>query len=133
MTALGLARASDLFAAGVDYAGVHDWRTLQSASAASGASPAAQIAWDSSPLASIKDWRSPVLVVQGDDDRNVPFSQTVELIQALRKQGVEFEQIVVPDEVHDCLLYHSWASFFEATDDFFHRHLSGSQNKTPTH
>jgi len=134
MTALGLARASDLFAAGVDYAGVHDWRTLQSPSAASGASPErAQVAWDSSPLASIKDWRSPVLVVQGDDDRNVPFSQTVELIQALRKQGVEFEQIVVPDEVHDCLLYHSWEVFFEATDDFFHRRLSESQNKAPTH
>jgi dipeptidyl aminopeptidase/acylaminoacyl peptidase len=134
MTALGLARASDLFAAGVDYAGVHDWRTLQSNSAASGASPERlQVAWDSSPLASIKDWRSPVLVVQGDDDRNVPFSQTVELIQALRRQGVEFEQIVVPDEVHDSLLYHTWETFFEATADFFHRHLSASQNRTSTH
>ncbi len=133
MTALGLARASDLFAAGVDYAGVHDWRTIQSSPTASGASPErAQIAWDSSPLSSIKDWRSPVLVIQGDDDRNVPFSQTVELIQALRKQGVEFEQIIVPDEVHDSLLHHTWAAFFEATDDFFHRHLGESQHKTPT-
>jgi dipeptidyl aminopeptidase/acylaminoacyl peptidase len=127
MTALGLARASDLFAAGVDYAGVHDWRTLQSGANAAAASPdRAQVAWDSSPLSSIKDWHSPVLVVQGDDDRNVPFAQTVELIQALRRQGVEFEQIVVPDEVHDSLLYHTWESFFEATADFFHRHLGGS-------
>jgi dipeptidyl aminopeptidase/acylaminoacyl peptidase len=127
MTALGLARASDLFAAGVDYAGVHDWRNLQSGANAAAASPdRAQVAWDSSPLSSIKDWHSPVLVVQGDDDRNVPFAQTVELIQALRRQGVEFEQIVVPDEVHDSLLYHTWESFFEATADFFHRHLGGS-------
>jgi dipeptidyl aminopeptidase/acylaminoacyl peptidase len=127
MTALGLARASDLFAAGVDYAGVHDWRNLGSGANAAAASPdRAQIAWDSSPLSSIKDWRSPVLVVQGDDDRNVAFSQTVELVQALRKQGVEFELIVVPDEVHDSLLYHTWESFFEATADFFHRHLGGS-------
>jgi dipeptidyl aminopeptidase/acylaminoacyl peptidase len=133
MTALGLARASDLFAAGVDYAGVHDWRNLGGGAAnALGASPdRAQVAWDSSPLSSIKDWRSPVLVVQGDDDRNVSFSQSVELIQALRRQGVEFEQIVVPDEVHDSLLYHTWESFFEATDDFFHRHLGESQNKNP--
>ena len=127
MTALGLARASDLFAAGVDYAGVHDWKTILPSLTASGAPPEqAQLAWDSSPLASIKDWRSPVLVIQADDDRNVPFSQSVELIGALRKQGVEFEQIVIPDEVHDCLRYHTWLNFFEATDDFFHHHIGGS-------
>jgi hypothetical protein len=35
---------------------------------------------ESSPMSSIATWRSPVLLIQGDDDRNVPFSQTVSLL-----------------------------------------------------
>jgi dipeptidyl aminopeptidase/acylaminoacyl peptidase len=124
MTALALARNSDTFAAGVDYAGVHDWSTLLPFLKAPGAPPeAARMAWESSPLSSMKTWRSPVLVVQGDDDRNVEFSQSVQLIESLRKQSIEFEQIVIPDEVHGLILYRNLLTFFEATDDFLGRHL----------
>jgi dipeptidyl aminopeptidase/acylaminoacyl peptidase len=124
MTALGLSRHSDLLAAGVDYAGVHDWKGLLPYLTAAGA-PAgpAQTAWDSSALASIDKWRSPVLVVQADDDRNVPFNETVILVQGLRKHNVEFEQIVIPDEIHDLLRHQSWITLFSATDDFFQRKL----------
>lgn len=124
MTALALARNSDMFAAGVDYAGVHDWTTLLPYYSAAGSSTGpADAAWKSSPLASVKDWRSPVLVIQADDDRNVPFSQTVQLVEALRKQGVPFELIVIPDEIHDLLKHSSWLEYFHAQTDFFKRHL----------
>jgi dipeptidyl aminopeptidase/acylaminoacyl peptidase len=130
MTALALARNSDIFVAGVDYAGVHDWSTLLPFLKAPGAPPeAARVAWESSPLSSMKTWRSPVLVIQGDDDRNVEFSQSVQLIESLRKQGVEFEQIVIPDEVHGLILYRNLLTFFGATDDFFDRHLIHSQEQ----
>jgi dipeptidyl aminopeptidase/acylaminoacyl peptidase len=130
MTALALARDSDTFAAGVDYAGVHDWSTLLPFLKAPGAPPeAARMAWESSPLSSMRTWRSPVLVVQGDDDRNVEFSQSVQLIESLRKQGVEFEQVVIPDEVHGLILYRNLLAFFEATDDFLHRHLVYTQER----
>jgi dipeptidyl aminopeptidase/acylaminoacyl peptidase len=130
MTALAMARDSDTFAAGVDYAGVHDWSTLLPFLKAPGAPPeAARMAWESSPLSSMKTWRSPVLVVQGDDDRNVEFSQSVQLIESLRKQGVEFEQIAIPDEVHGLILYRNLLAFFEATDDFLHRHLSYTRER----
>jgi dipeptidyl aminopeptidase/acylaminoacyl peptidase len=130
MTALALARNSDTFAVGVDYAGVHDWSTLLPFLKVPGAPPeAARMAWESSPLSSMKTWRSPVLVVQGDDDRNVEFSQSVQLIESLRTQGVEFEQIVIPDEVHGLILYRNLLTFFEATDDFLHRHLVHTQEQ----
>jgi len=124
MTALSLSRHSDLFAAGVDYAGVHDWKGLLPYLVAPGA-PAdrAQVAWSSSALATVEKWRSPVLIVHADDDRNVPFAETVELIEALRKQNVEFEQIVIPDEIHDLLRNQSWLTLFHATDQFFARRL----------
>jgi dipeptidyl aminopeptidase/acylaminoacyl peptidase len=121
MTALALSRHSDLFAAGVEYAGVNDWKGLVPAFAAPAA--LAKLASDSSALASIEKWRSPVLVVHADDDRNVPFSESVELVEALRKHNVEFEQIVIPDEIHDLLRNQSWLTLFNATDAYFRRKL----------
>jgi dipeptidyl aminopeptidase/acylaminoacyl peptidase len=126
LTALGLARSSDLFAAGVDMHGVHDWNEeLKNWGPYDPArhSEFARVAWESSPLASIKTWRSPVLLVQGDDDRNVPFSETVDVADALRKQGVYFEELIFPDEIHDFLLYRSWLAAYAAASDFFDREL----------
>ncbi len=127
LTALGLARASDLFACGVDLHGVHDWN-LEIPNWIPTYSPqkqpdAARLAYESSPLASVKTWRSPVLLVQGDDDRNVPFSEMVQLVVALRKQGVEFEQLVLPDEIHDFLMHASWLRAYHAGADFFDKQL----------
>jgi dipeptidyl aminopeptidase/acylaminoacyl peptidase len=126
LTALALARSSDLFAAGVDYAGVHDWAGLLKVYAAAGAKSASDsLAWASSPLSSIKRWRSPVLVIQADDDHNVPFNQSVLLITALREQKVPHELIVIPNEIHDLLLHRSWLSYFHAQSDFLDKYLLG--------
>jgi dipeptidyl aminopeptidase/acylaminoacyl peptidase len=119
LTALGLARASGQFAAGVDFHGVHDWSTELSGLGVEGA----RVAWESSPMAYVKDWRSPVLLIHGDDDRNVKFSQTVDLVQALRRQRVEFEELIFPDEVHDFLMHRHWLEAYQATADFFARKL----------
>ena len=52
-------------------------------------SEARYLAYKSSPVASVATWRSPVLFIHGDDDRNVPFQQTTELVEKLRAQKVE--------------------------------------------
>ena len=49
-----------------------------------------------------------MLLIHGDDDRNVPFNQTIDLVQRLRKQNVQFEELIFPDEIHDFLLWKSW-------------------------
>ena len=127
LTAMGLARNSDLFVAGVDYAGVHDWVGLgpwvEGGDSAPDFAAAKALALASSPNASLAKWKSPVLIVAGDDDRNVPFSQTVTVVQKLRAQGVSVEQIVYPDEVHDLLLWRDITTFFDATNAFFLQHL----------
>ncbi len=134
LTALGLARASDLFAAGVDVHGVHDWNVVIRNFTPSYDPQAnlelARLAFDSSPMASIGQWRSPVLLIHGDDDRNVPFSETVDLVEALRRQGVSLEQIVFPDEVHDFLLHERWLAAYRAAADFFDRRLAGKKRPT---
>jgi dipeptidyl aminopeptidase/acylaminoacyl peptidase len=127
LTALGLARASSLFAAGVDFHGVHDWSTRLTANAAAAPSgardDAARTAFEASPMASVRTWRSPVLLIHGDDDRNVNFSETITLANALRQQGVYFEQLILPDEIHGFLRHASWLRGYHAAVDFFRRKL----------
>lgn len=122
LTAMGLARNSDIFKAGVDYAGVHDWTELLG-SASGVTAQVKKVAFEASPVASIAQWKSPVLLIHADDDRNVPFAQTVDLVPMLRQHGIPYELIVMPDETHDLLLWRSWLRNFEATADFFERTL----------
>lgn len=127
LTALGLARASDLFAAGVDFHGVHNWNTeipnFVSAYDPLKNTESARIAFESSPLAAVDTWKSPVLLIHGDDDRNVPFTETVRLVEALRKRGVPFEQLIFPDEVHDFLTHRRWLEAYTASARFLDRYL----------
>jgi dipeptidyl aminopeptidase/acylaminoacyl peptidase len=124
LTAMGLARNSDVFKAGVDFHGVHDWSVFRRFNLGPAATPeATKVARESSPIASVDKWRSPVLFIHGDDDRNVDFAQTVDLARALRKRGVAFEELVFPDEVHDFLLHSSWVRAYEAAAEFLDRHL----------
>ena len=114
LTAQGLARNSDVFKSGVDMAGVH----LRGSSI-----DPADLTYRSSAISAVEGWTSPVLLMHGDDDRNVDFSQTVGLVQALRANDVPYELIVFPDDVHDSLVYDRWLQAFGATDDFFDRTL----------
>ncbi len=131
LTAMGLSRASDLFAAGVDVHGVHDWnvgiRTFVPSYNKLEDPENARLAFESSPMSSVDTWRSPVLVIHGDDDRNVSFTETVTLVEALRKRGVDVEQLVFPDEVHSFLLHSNWLQAYHATVDFFDRKLKSRQ------
>lgn len=127
LTALGLARNSDLFAAGVDLHGVHDWSVFlprwDNRPAAPDAKEAEKLAFESSPDAAIATWKSPVLLIQGDDDRNVPFGQTVDLAQRLREAHLRYEELVFPDEIHGFLMWKSWIRAYAATAEFFDRTL----------
>ena len=131
LTALALARASSLYAAGVDFHGVHNW-LLEFPTFSPGLDPQKladfeRKAFESSPMASISTWRSPVLLIQGDDDRDVAFSETVQLAEALRKQKVHFEELIFPDEIHAFLLHRDWLRAYAAEADFFDRKLKAAQ------
>jgi dipeptidyl aminopeptidase/acylaminoacyl peptidase len=126
LTALGLARASHLFAAGVDIHGVHDWNVgIRNFIPDYDPEPDEErLAFESSPMAWLDGWRSPVLVIHGDDDRNVAFSETVDLVEALRERNVEVEQLILPDEIHSFLRFASWVRVYQATAEFFDRKLT---------
>jgi len=132
MAALGLARASADIAVGVDYAGIYNWATALTAwGLAPPNAEAARLAEQSSPIATINAWRSPVLVVHSDDDRDVPFAQSVDLIEALRSRHIDHEEMILPNEIHDLSRYGSWVRFFQAADRYFGRYLQSPDAGAP--
>ncbi|HEX5473473.1 MAG TPA: prolyl oligopeptidase family serine peptidase [Vicinamibacterales bacterium] len=138
LTALGLGRNSDVFATGVDIHGVHNWARqgrggpdLTAAFAGDGLTEqdvkdAAHTAYESSPISAVPTWKSPVLLIQADDDRNVEFHQTVDLKQRLDAQGVKTEELVIPDDIHDFLLWRTWRTVAGATAAYLERQLRPS-------
>ena len=129
LTALALARNSDLFAAGVDFHGVHEWAREDNATAdwlrgtLAEQERIAALAHASSPMASVDRWKSPVLLIHGDDDPDVAYQQTPRLADALRARGVAVDELIFPDEVHDFILHRDWLASYERTAAFFERVL----------
>src|SRR5258708_11678730 len=100
LTAMALSRSSDLFAAGVDLHGVHDWSARGGSVANPNLDPdkqrdQARIAFEASPMATVKGWKSPVLLIHGDDDRNVTFTQPITQRKALRNQQTGSEDLII--------------------------------------
>ncbi len=132
LTALALGRDSQLFAAGVDIHGVHDYTTdrfrgFVNADRAVEKAPdlerAMQIGWESSPVSSVNTWLSPVLIIHGDDDRNVRFNQSTDLVKRLEKKGVPMETLVIVDDTHHWMAHKNALRVYNATADFFVRYL----------
>ena len=135
LTALALARNSDIFKAGVDMHGLHDWsraigwwfdQNPNGRYEQGDYKEALKVAWDSSPDADIAKWKSPVLLIQGDDDHNVHFFQMTDVVPRLEKHGVPFEEMVIPNEIHGFLRHASWMKADTATVDFLQRKLGNA-------
>jgi dipeptidyl aminopeptidase/acylaminoacyl peptidase len=122
LTAQALARNSDIFVAGVDLAGVHLYGS---------AIDTAAVSWRSSSVSEIGNWKSPVFLVHGDDDRNVDFSQTIGLVQLLRGHGVHYELMVVPDDLHESMFHGIWMDTWNRIGDFLGRFVRDRQAAAP--
>jgi dipeptidyl aminopeptidase/acylaminoacyl peptidase len=139
LTGLALARNSETFKAGVDFHGVHDWSRLLAQELGDGQAryergdrdEAMAVAWKSSPDADVATWTSPVLLIQGDDDRNVPFQQTVDLARRLQAQKTPFEEMVLPNEIHGFLRHDSWLRADRATVQFLDLRLGAGSYPPP--
>lgn len=124
LTALALARDSGLFAAGVDLHGVHSMlRPVPNSLSPEAQVRARQLQWDSSPLGAIERWRSPVLLIHGDDDQNVDFSQSLLLARELAARRIPYSELVFPNERHSFFRHDNWLRALRATEAYFDLHL----------
>lgn len=138
LTALGLARNSDLFAAGVIFYGAYDWVRMWSGYVIPETSDeelresVRNLARQSSPIASVDRWRSPVLIIHGGDDRSVDFEQAVMLAEDLRARGVEVETLVHPDEPHGFLVHRHVLEAYGAAAEFLDRRVGTARPPLPS-
>lgn len=108
LSALALARSSDVFAAGVDLAGMTSF------------------------IMDVTAWRSPVLIVHGDHDPTVPFAQSVELVRRLSQlpRPPDVETLMLPDEQHMYLRYATWLRVFERVAAFLDRRIGPGSSRS---
>lgn len=130
LTALALSRDSKIFAAGVDIHGVHDWSNLGRTPQQTGGyekipdlDSAQHLSFLSSPVATVKKWTSPVLIIHGDDDRNVQFSQSTDLVKRLEKLNVPVETLVIVDDTHHWMKHENALTVDQAVANFFKKRL----------
>ena len=126
LTGQALARNSDLFKAGVAVHGVFDWSWPSPVKGHLNPSwffgvgeEDKETAKAASPLGAIKGWRSPVLLISGDQDMNVDVVETVDLAQRLREQGVRVRTFIIPGEAHDFVRHSAWERLWTELDVFF--------------
>ena len=112
MVTNALARHSNLYAAGVSYAGVGDWRVEMEMDSGdvmpfriSQRMVREDLAYESSGVAHLDSWTSPILFVHGDNDLNAAMWPTIEMTMHLSKKGVPVETLIFPGEDHGFFLH----------------------------
>lgn len=127
LTAMALAKDSKLFAAGVDIHGEHNLTVFlpePKTEPAPDYTLAKELNWKSSPVAWLDSWTSPVLLIHGDDDGNVKFHQSVDLMNRLLKRSIPTETLMIPDDTHHWMKYENMIKVDRATADFLNRKLN---------
>ncbi len=87
--------------------------------------------WDSedyekwSPHLHVGNFKIPCLVITGEKDYRVPYTQSLEFFTALQKQGVPSRLIVLKDDGHWPNYVKSMPLYYNAHLDWFHTYLGG--------
>jgi len=78
-----------------------------------------------SPNNSVKNFRTPCLVITGEKDYRVPYTQSLEFFTGLQRMGVPSRLIVFPNDGHWPSSIKSMPLYYNAHLDWFHRYLGG--------
>ena len=130
LTLQALTRDPELFRCGVDVAGVQDFRDWFRDPGGNWVggrlgdpreNPAAYL--QAAPIERVDRIARPLLVLHGTADVNVPFLESVKLVDELTKKGKDFDFVVYPGEFHYFHREHVLRDFFRRVKDFFDRNL----------
>jgi dipeptidyl aminopeptidase/acylaminoacyl peptidase len=76
-----------------------------------------------SPHMFVKEFRTPMLVIHGELDYRVPYTEGLQLFTALQRQGVESKLLVYPDEGHWVLKPQNSELWYKTVVGWFDAHL----------
>jgi dipeptidyl aminopeptidase/acylaminoacyl peptidase len=75
------------------------------------------------PVNHVTKWKTPSLVIHGEKDYRIPYSQSLATFTALQQQGVESKLLVFPDENHWVLKPKNSIQWHRAVFDWVGKHL----------
>jgi dipeptidyl aminopeptidase/acylaminoacyl peptidase len=89
-----------------------------------GALPQASAVYrDRSPVFFADRIQDPIAIFQGEDDKVVPKSQAEEIVEALKRNGVQFEYHLYPGEGHGFRKIETIENYYKAIDKFLLQHV----------
>ncbi|HZC36004.1 MAG TPA: S9 family peptidase [Chthoniobacterales bacterium] len=132
----GLVKTPDLYAAGVDYVGVSNlftflktippyWTPYLEMMYEMVGHPEKDKEWlqEHSPALNAEKIRKPLLVAQGAKDPRVNINESNQIVEALKKRGIEVWYIVKENEGHGFQNEENRFDFYEAMESFLRTHL----------
>jgi len=75
------------------------------------------------PVHHVTKWKTPTLVIHGEKDFRIPYSQSLAVFNALQRQGVEGELLVFPDENHWILKGQNSVQWYQTVFGWMGKHL----------
>src|SRR6516164_4320033 len=137
----GLVKTPDLYAAGVDYVGVSNlftflktvppyWKPFLDMMYEMVGSPDRDKALfeENSPALNADKIKAPLLVAQGAKDPRVNIEESNQIVEALKKRGVDVEYMVKENEGHGFHNEENRFSFYKAMEKFLTKHLEPAKS-----
>ncbi len=137
-TLAGVTFTPDLYACAVDYVGVSNmftfmntippyWEPFKKQMYELVGDPAKDSALlaEVSPALHVGNIKAPLFIAQGANDPRVNKAESDQVVEALKKRGVEVEYMVKTDEGHGFANENNRIDFYKAMEKFFDKHLSG--------
>ncbi|MGH7724140.1 MAG: S9 family peptidase [Candidatus Eiseniibacteriota bacterium] len=84
-----------------------------------------------SPLFKVDQLKAPILIGQGANDPRVVQKESDQIVEALKKRGVDVEYIVFADEGHGFARPENRLKFYGASEVFLSKHLGGRAEPAP--
>lgn len=78
-----------------------------------------------SPLFKVDQIKIPMLIAQGANDPRVPQAESEQIVEALKKKGVDYQYMLFPDEGHGFAKPENNLKFYTAAEKFLAKHLGG--------
>ena len=135
MTLQSMVTDPTLFRCGIDVAGVGDWETWTTGGmilGRLGETPVTDAGlYDrSAPVKHLDKLARPLLILQGTNDANVPFWETLKVIDTLEKLGKPFDMAIYPGEIHFFRRAFVLRDAWRRTDAFFDHCLMNPDSGT---
>jgi len=82
-----------------------------------------------SPLFKVNQIKIPILIAQGANDPRVKQAESEQIIEAMKKKGIEYEYMLFPDEGHGFARPENRLKFYAAAEKFLAKYLGSHYRK----